>query len=108
MRKVTHNPQFWYNPNAEAVYDYAVGIIDNRWPEAELYIMKDPKWAFYYALHTIKSRWEKAEPYIMKNPYYAYYYALYVIKSRWLEAEPFIQLCPACWNVYKNAFGIKE
>ena len=75
---------------------------DKRWPEAEPYIMKNPKYAFDYAYDVINKeknlgiRWPEAEPYIMKSPRYAHSYAYNVINKRkdhgkrWPEAEPYI------------------
>ncbi len=50
-----------------------------RWPEAEEFIIKDPKWAYCYAKNVIKGRWPEAEETIRKDPEWAMYYALYFI-----------------------------
>jgi len=103
MRKLIHNPQFFYNPNAKDAYFYAyvLNVIEERWPEVESIIMKDPKYACYYAREIIKGRWEEAEPFIIKDPHYAGYYACEVIKDRWEEAETLI--LNSLWeNEYKK------
>jgi hypothetical protein len=33
--------------------------------------MKNPRWAYYYAENAIKDRWPEAEKYIMKDPKWA-------------------------------------
>jgi len=77
-----------------------------RWPEAEPYIMKDPRYAFFYTLDAINKgknlgkRWPEAEPSIKTSPEYACKYAVYVINKekglgiRWPEAEPSIKTSP--------------
>ena len=60
---------------AQALCRYARDIIKGRWPEAELYIMKDPVWAYCYARDVVKDRWIEAEPCIKKNPGWARLYS---------------------------------
>ncbi len=74
-------------------YEYAKDMIQERWPEAEPYIMKS-EFAAYYAKYIIKGRWPEAEPYIMRDPVAAFYYARDVITGRWPEAEPIILANP--------------
>ena len=62
--------------NALTIFQYARNIIKGRWPEAEPYIMKDPKWAAAYAVWVIKDRWPEAEPYIEKDTYWWPYYVV--------------------------------
>ena len=59
---------------ARALYFYALFTIKGRWPEAELYMQKDPAVAYYYAQHIIKDRWPVAEPYIKEELYWAKHY----------------------------------
>ena len=78
-----------YNKNCSLEYNlyfYALHVIEDKWPEAEPYMMKDPRWAYYYALHIIKGRWPEAEKYIIKNVQFLYYYASCIIKAQWPEA----------------------
>ena len=56
-----------------------------RWPEAEKYIKKNPKWACAYAADVIKSRWKEAENIIAKNQYAASDYYILIIKGNWSE-----------------------
>ena len=70
--------------------EYAMDVINGRWPEAEPYIMKDPYCAYEYALLVIKDRWPEAEENILKDPASAALYAGNVIEDRWPEAEPII------------------
>lgn len=79
MRKVTHNPQFFYNPKADSAYYYTRNAIEGRWPEAE--------------------------PIIMREPIYAYYYAKFSINTRWLAAEKYIKQDNLVWRAYQNYFG---
>ena len=94
--------------NLRYAYQYSANIINRRWPEAEPYIMKDPKWAYYYAYNLIIGKWIEAEPYIMKSPEYAYYYAFNVSKRRWPEAEPYMKKNNFMWTTYKNKFNLHE
>jgi len=83
--------------NSKALYRYAYSFMNKeRWPEAEEYIMKDPRSAYEYALNVMgRERWSEAEPYIMKDPYEAYWYAHNVMgRERWPEAEPYIMKDP--------------
>jgi len=79
MRKVTHNPQFFYNPNADS--------------------------AFWYATLVIEGRWHEAEPFIMREPMHAYRYAKFRMNARWIEAEKYIKLDVGYWHLYQNYFG---
>ena len=81
-------------------YWYAKEVIKGKWSDAEEYIMKDPCWAYHYAKDVIKNRWSDAEEYIMKEPYRAYIYAKDVIKDRWYEAEKYIKKNPMWWDEY--------
>jgi hypothetical protein len=89
--------------NAEALYAYALNVMGEEWPEAEPYIAKDAKWAYYYARDVMrlgfgvleKDRWYEAERYIIKNPKWACSYAIDVMKGkRWPDAEPYIMQDP--------------
>jgi len=53
--------------SAEYAFDYAHWGINRRWPEAEDFIMKDPKFAFRYAKRVLKQRWPEAEQYIKQD-----------------------------------------
>jgi len=68
MRKVTHNPQFWYNPNAKDAFWYAIKVITGRFYEAESIILKEPIYIRNYTKWVIKERWPEAEP-ILKQSY---------------------------------------
>jgi hypothetical protein len=49
---------------------FATKYYNQRWTEAEPYILKSPADAVYYycsLLHEFKGRWTEAEPYILKN-----------------------------------------
>lgn len=71
------------NPELEQViardpyyaYVYAVGILRKRWPEGEPAIATSPEFAFNYARWVLNSRWPEAEPVIAKHPKFAYQYA---------------------------------
>jgi len=68
-RVVTHNPQFWYNPNAIDAYWHAHMVIKARWTDGEPYIMQNPQVAYSYAYNVLKSRCVEFEPTI-KGTYY--------------------------------------
>jgi len=76
-----------------------------NWEEAEPYIMKSPKWAYWYAMYVIKGRWPEAEPVIMQDPESAFYYAVWVIGDRWPEAELVIMKDPDYAYEYKKFIG---
>jgi len=86
--------------DAREAYEYAIEVIQGRWPEAEPIIMKDPRSAYSYAMHVIQGRWAEAEPYIMNGPQLAYWYAREVIEGRWAEAEPIIMKDPELAYLY--------
>ena len=64
---------------AWALYRCAFENLEERWPEAEPFICRDPRSAYHYARFLIKGRWPEAEPYIMKDPewYNNYLYSHY-------------------------------
>ena len=92
---------------AITLYRYARYIVRGRWPEAELYIKKDPYWAYFYAKDIIGGKWPEAEPYIKKNPEWAYCYALNVIRGRWIEAESCITRDSYWAHHYSIHFKVK-
>ena len=57
-----------------------------RFPEAEPYIDKDPYWAYRYARDVLKGRWPEVEATIATSPHVCKY-AKDVIKGRWPEGE---------------------
>ncbi len=77
-------------------YKYAKNILDDkRFPKAEPYIAKNPKWAYHYITDILKKqKWPEAEPYIAKDPSWAYLYAKHILKKPWPEAEPYIAKNP--------------
>jgi hypothetical protein len=89
-------------------YYYAKTILDERWPEAEPYIIKDPYWAYVYTYAVINKdhkrenmiRWKEAEPVIMKDAESAGMYAGTILQSRWPEAEPVIMKDPHEASMY--------
>ena len=78
------------------IYIHALSVIKGRWPEGEVIILKDskwakdPKWAYLYARDIIKGQWPEAEAIIATDPQYACEYARDVIQGRWPEAEAVI------------------
>ena len=87
-------------PTPYNLFKHALLVIKGRWPEAEPFIMEDPRYACYYAQDVIKGRWPEAEPIIMKDPKCACWYALNVIVDRWPEAEPTIRKNLQKWRDY--------
>ena len=112
--------------------NYSLNVLQERWPEAEPYILKSPKiartyavemfpgerWpqlenliindaelAYKYALFNLDKRWPEAEPTIMKDAEIAYYYAINVLKKRWPKAEKMI-LKSAFAAAYKKNFSL--
>jgi len=106
MRKVTHNPQFWYNPNAYDAYRHALLVIKDRWTDGEPYIMKHPQWAYTYAFDIMGKRWLEAEHIIMKSRHFSFWYARDVIQDRWKEAEKYIRNS-YCKEDYEEYFNCK-
>lgn len=64
--------------------------LENRLPEAEKIIAKDPECSAEYAESVINGRFEEAEENIKKCPQSACNYATRVLGKRWSEAEPII------------------
>jgi len=88
--------------NEEAMYEYALNVVQDRWSEAEPYIMQDPIMACNYARYVMnRKRWPEAEPYIAEDPYEAYWYARNIMKEkRFPEAELYIMKDPALAYLY--------
>jgi hypothetical protein len=109
ISSMTSWDEFWQHPQAsEWAYWYASEVIEDRWPEAEPHLMKEPTWAYFYAFHVIKGRWMEAEPHIIKELKITFWYASNVIKERWLEAEPIIKES-FYWPYYvRDVMGEKE
>lgn len=69
-------------------------------------IKRVPKYAYYYARFIIEDRWLDAEPFIIKDRGAAHDYARYVLKGRWPEAEPYIKCDEYWWDPYCKHFKI--
>jgi hypothetical protein len=97
-------------------YGFLTQVIKQRDPVLEKSFMKDPMTAYNYACY-IEQRWPEAEPYIMQNPKVASLYWQEVINIdiphedwhnpkivvkpiRWPEAEPYIKQDPKSWDFY--------
>jgi len=91
MRKVTHNPQFWYHYDPIEAYWYAVDVIRGRCKELEPLIMTDPYTTYEYAKDIIERRWEEAEPFILRSTQAAWLYTRNVLNHRWPEVESIIK-----------------
>jgi len=78
--------------NPVAAAQYAIKVLQKKWPEAEPYILQDGWASCLYARSVIKRRWPEAEQAIMKDgSYTCMSYAIDVLKQRWPEAEPVIK-----------------
>lgn len=77
-------------------------IKNDRFPEAEIEIIKDPYMAVEYAINVIKGRWKEAESIILTDNYSTYCYITSVIKERWPEGEQ--TFSTYWWSVYKEIF----
>ena len=84
--------------------DYAREIIGDRWPEAELTIIKHPAAAVDYAIEMIGGRWPEAESTIMTNGYAAGRYASSLLNGVWPEAEALLRKDPLQYSHY--VFGL--
>jgi len=82
-------------------YDYAMDVIEGRWPEAEETISKSLL-ACSYAIYIIKGRWPEAEGTIANDPEAAYFYARDIIEDRWPEGEEAISKNKDLWAKYKR------
>jgi hypothetical protein len=103
IKKFKNWDEFLAHENANYwLYCYAKDVIKTRWPEAEKFIMEDPRQACFYAEQVIKGRWPEAEEYIIKNFKLAFWYAKDVIKGRWPEAEKCIMEDPEYWGRYQG------
>ena len=105
--KVTHEDTEFYKSifikDAKYASLYAINIMKERWPEAEQYIMKSPKWVLEYMAEVMPDEeWPAAEKYIKQSPQYAYEYAYYHLGERWPEAEDTIMKSPSYAFEYAN------
>ena len=88
---------------------YAIEVIKGAWPEAENIIKRNARLSTQYARHAKKGRFEEGEPTILSNPDEIVDYAIHVIGDRWPEAEPILKADnEAPWQEYKYYFGIEE
>lgn len=88
---------------------YAIEVIKGAWPEAENIIKRNARLSVQYARHAKKGRFEEGEPTILSNPDEIVDYAIHVIGDRWPEAEPILKADnEAPWQEYKYYFGIEE
>jgi hypothetical protein len=60
---------------------------NQRFPEAEPYIVNNPGSAIAYAAVVLKGRWPEVEDTLVRSATLAYFYAKDAIKGRWPEAE---------------------
>lgn len=102
-----------FEKDPESIYDYALLVIGDRWPEAEHIILRSSEWSYFYALRIIKSRWPEGEKVVKEDPEYAFYYALEVVEGKWESAEPAIAQHPYyaynyAKNVLKDRFALGE
>ena len=86
--------------------DYAREIIGDRWPEAELTIIKHPAEAVNYAIEMIGDRWPEAESTIMTNGYAAGRYASSLLNGVWPEAEALLRKDPLQYSHYVDGLGV--
>jgi hypothetical protein len=82
-------------------------VLSKMFKEGEKKILQDPDLIYQYALEVKYDRWPEAEPYIMKDPAMSYNYSKDIIKDRWSEAEPYIMKADNWWKLYKKHFNIK-
>lgn len=114
--------------------NYAEKVIQDRWPEAEPYILRSPYNSTWYAINVIKGAWpeaeniikqyarlsnqyaryakkdrfEEGEPIILGNTDEAVDYAIHVLHKRWPEAERILKAeNEAPWHEYKAYFNLK-
>lgn len=75
--------------NPRWAYEYAVYVLEDRFPEGEKTIAQHPWFAYYYALHIIHGKFPEGEPAIIKDPFVLDLYLLNVlhnpIDERWLH-----------------------
>jgi len=87
---------------------YAIYVIKGAWPEAEPVIKDNARLSSLYARHALKDRFELGEPAILKNPDEIVDYAIHVLQDRWPEAEPILKADnEAPWHEYKAYFNLK-
>lgn len=87
---------------------YAINVIKGAWPEAEPVIKDNARLSSLYARHASKDRFEQGEPAILKNPDEIVDYAIHVLGHRWPEAEPILKDDnEAPWHEYKAYFNLK-
>ena len=88
---------------------YAIKVIKGAWPEAENIIKQNARLSNQYARYAKKGRFEEGEPIILGNTDEAVDYAIHVLHKRWPEAEPILKAeYETPWYEYKDYFGIKE
>jgi hypothetical protein len=91
-----------YN-DAEMSVDYAYNVLEERWHEAEPYIIKNPMEASRYACIFMKETgWPSAEECILTNPEAAGNYASIIKNNDWLEAEQKFKDNKNMYKIYKN------
>ena len=104
-RWVEAEPYIMINPGA--AYHYSRYVLGGRWPEAEKYIASDAKASFYYAAKVLCRSWPEGEAVLATDPYWGLNYALFVVKGRWLPIEPLI-LASKDAKLYSEFAGIGD
>jgi hypothetical protein len=64
-------PNLYAPDAAERAYDYALNVLQGRWPEGEHLIRRDPELAYSYVRDVIKGRWPDGEPVFREDPVWA-------------------------------------
>jgi hypothetical protein len=108
----SHKNEFLKLDDPAMLFKFAWRILNDRWPEAEHIIMRDPKSAARYALDVINYekpnppiRWKEAEDSIKQDPWGAYSYAHYILQRKWPEAEQYIKQDDTWWEMYNIVFN---
>ena len=78
IKKIISNPEISLN--------HAISL-QERFPEGEKTILKNPIISSLYAQHVIKNRWIEAEPIIVSNGKSATNYSINILKKSWYDSN---------------------
>jgi len=78
IKKIISNPEISLN--------HAISL-QERFPEGEKIILKNPIISSLYAQHVIKNRWIEAEPIIASNGLASFSYSINALKKSWYDSE---------------------
>lgn len=83
-------------------------ILSKVFNQQEQEILKNPRKVYHYAVGTLQQRWPEAEAVLLREPAIAHWYAVNMFDGRWPEAEPYIKQDANAWDKYTEFLKSKN